>query len=219
MSSTDVGATERAIRRLLPSGVAVAVWSGDDAPVGYPDEEAALERAVPRRVAEFRRGRACARAALERLGVPACAIAVGKEREPIWPAGVVGSITHGGGLVAAVAARRERIAALGLDVEPAGPLPEGTRGLIVHPSEDAGDGLEKVVFSAKESIFKALFPLTGVWLGLLDVIVELDERTGRFRAARAPDAAAETPRLAELEGRWILTDGRVMTAAFAEAPR
>src|SRR5204862_697538 len=118
------------IRRLFPGEVAVAVWEGDEEPPLYPEETAAVVRAVPKRAAEFARGRACARAALAQLGVSSAPLPVGPERAPIWPEGFVGSVTHCRGLVAAVAARSARVSALGLDAEPAGALPSGTERLI-----------------------------------------------------------------------------------------
>lgn len=209
-----------AIRGLLPPEVALAIWLGGAVPPVYPEEGTALARAVPIRAAEFGQGRACARAALGQFGVPSGPIPVGAHRAPVWPSGFVGSITHCRGLVAAVAARSERIVALGLDAEPVGALPEGTGRLILHPMDphdpDGREGvasIEKVVFSAKESIFKALFPLTGVWLGFLDVVVAVDEAKRRFTAAPAPGAAATTPELTRLRGSWAVADGIVVAAA------
>ena len=74
-------------------------------------------RGVAKRQAEYLAGRLCAREALRRVtgqpGVPA----VGADRAPQWPLGVVGSITHGDNWAAALVAQREQWRALGLDVE------------------------------------------------------------------------------------------------------
>src|SRR5687768_10978445 len=180
-ASLSPRALERArdtIRGLLPHEVALSFWDGDGAPSEHPEETQAVARAVEKRVLEFRRGRACARAALAQLGAPEGPIPVGAHRMPTWPAGYVGSITHCTGLVAAVAARADRIASVGLDAEPAAALPGEPRAHIVHPLDRPvrpGGVIEKVVFSAKESIFKALFPRAGIWLDFLDVAVRLDE--------------------------------------------
>ena len=78
----------------------------------YPEEAMAIERAVDKRRAEFTRGRACAREALSELGVPPQPIPVGTHRQPVWPLGVVGSITHCKGLVVAVAAMMSELPAI-----------------------------------------------------------------------------------------------------------
>lgn len=221
--SMETGELREAVLRMLPPGVAFAIWEGDGSPAECPGESTALLGAVPARATEFRRGRACARDALAQLGAPPAPLPVGPGRAPVWPAGFVGSITHCRGLVAAVAATSHRYTALGLDAEPAGSLPAGTRHFVLHPVEREGrDGLatdiDKVVFSAKESIFKALFPFSGVWLGFHDVIVEVDPSGRRFSARPAPDASAVAPRIGALQGRCVIEQGLVVTACFLEAP-
>ncbi|MEX2466343.1 MAG: hypothetical protein WD995_05500, partial [Gemmatimonadota bacterium] len=131
--SASADRIEAALGEILPAGAAVAVWSG--LPGGAqeaesllgPTEREAVRNAVPKRRIEFARGRHCARAALVRAGWDRgfVEIPVGAERQPVWPAGFTGSITHCDGLVAAVATRLgPNLTAIGLDAEPARPLPE-----------------------------------------------------------------------------------------------
>jgi 4'-phosphopantetheinyl transferase EntD len=211
-------AVRSALQAILPAEVALSVWEGGDEPELYPGEGEAIARAVEKRAREFRRGRACARAALAQLGVEPGPILVGPDRGPVWPAGFVGAITHCQGLVAAVAARASRIAAIGVDAEPARGLPGETHRHIVRPEERHPDAevLEMAVFSAKESIHKALFPLTGVRLDFLDVVVRLDREAGRFSATPAAGARRRAPRLEELSGRFVVTDGFVLSACHLE---
>jgi 4'-phosphopantetheinyl transferase EntD len=210
-----------AIRALFDGDVAVTVWEGDHDPGPSPDEPATLARAVPSRVLEFRRGRACARAALEELGCPRSSIPVGPDREPIWPAGFVGSITHCADLVAAVAAKAGEIEALGLDGEPAKPLPSEVRRLVLHPAERPkllAGGLDTVVFCAKEAIFKALFPLVRTTFGFADVIVDLDGRSRTFAARPSANASVLRPHLTLLRGRFAIAAGFVLTGCLVGAP-
>ena len=86
----------------------------------WPDEAAAVARAIPKRRGEFAQGRSAARAAMGLLGHPPMAIPAGSDRAPIWPKGLVGSITHTNGLCAA--ALSQNAAALGIDAEQAVPL-------------------------------------------------------------------------------------------------
>jgi len=214
----DIGAVRSALQAILPAHAALAVWEGGDEPDLYPGEGEAIARALDKRAREFRRGRACARAALAQLGVEPAPILVGPGRAPLWPAGFVGAITHCEGLVAAVVAHASRIAAIGVDAEPARGLPGETHRHIVHAQERHPDQevLEMAVFSAKESIHKALFPLTGVRLDFLDVVVRLDREAGHFSAAPAPDARHQAPRLEELIGRFVVAEGFVLATCHLE---
>ena len=209
-----------ALRKLLPREATLSVWAGDSEPAIYPEEARAVERAVSKRVIEFRRGRACARGALADLGVPPRAIPVGPDRAPIWPAGYVGSITHCAGLVAAVAAPIADVSALGFDAEPAKALPTETQPLLLHPTErrtGEDEVLETVVFSAKEAIHKALFPHTEVWMDFLDVVVELDTERGHFAAVPAPGGVASAHGLTDLKGRFAVTEGFVLAVGYLDA--
>src|SRR5690242_4153856 len=101
------------IEQLLPAGVAAAEEFQDrlDAAL-FPAEAAQIQGAVEARRREFATGRHCARQALAALGVPATPLLSGGHREPLWPAGVVGSITHCTGYRAAAVAPDERLAAI-----------------------------------------------------------------------------------------------------------
>jgi len=118
----------RLIAGLLPPAVAAAESTGNpppDAPGLFPAEEEALRTAGPRRRAEFAAGRSCARAALAALGVAAGPILPGPAGQPLWPAGVTGSITHCAGYQACAVARVTDVPAIGIDAEPDAPLPAG----------------------------------------------------------------------------------------------
>ena len=233
-----VATLEAALGALVPPGVSVAVWSpalGEGA-LG-PREAEAVARAVPKRRAEFARGRACAREALRRAGYgPEGAaratgaapltedpgfveIPVGASREPLWPEGFTGSITHCDGFVAAVAAHAGVVRAIGLDAEVDRALPDGVPAQVITPEEaealpDAGQHI--VCFSAKESIHKAVFPLTGVWLDFLDVSVALD--SGGFRARPAAGARARVPEVEALNGRYTRMGRVVVTVGWVPIP-
>ncbi|WFR78170.1 4'-phosphopantetheinyl transferase superfamily protein [Janthinobacterium rivuli] len=157
---------------------------------------AAIARSVPKRQAEYFFGRLAARAALARLGIADAQIGTGASRQPLWPAGVVGSISHGGGYAAAVALPAQRHEAIGIDIEAvvgaemreallstAIGLPELA---LLHQlnSVNALEFLMTVVFSAKESFFKAAFPTVGYYFDFTAVtLTAFDEarRTLTFR--------------------------------------
>ena len=208
---------------LLPPDVVVVEGTGGDPTEVLPVERAHVARAVPKRQAEFEQGRTCARRALRRLGIEGWALLPGPKREPRWPPGVVGAITHTDGYVAAAVARRPAGWSLGIDAEQRAPLPDGVADLVCTGLEQrwsaarTGDGVpwEAVVFSAKESVFKAWFPLTGRWLGYLDADIDLDPEAGTFRVL-ALRSDADRPAPADYRGRFLVTSDLILTTAVVE---
>lgn len=166
---------------IVPGEVAVVETGGDLAGPLFPEEEALLARAVDKRRREFTTGRHCARAALRELGVAPVAILRGEKGEPLWPAGVVGSLTHCAGYRAAAVARAEDVVTMGIDAEPHEPLPDGILDQIAGPTEMAhlaelrdGCDWDRLLFCAKEATYKAWFPLARRWLGFHDAEVTID---------------------------------------------
>jgi 4'-phosphopantetheinyl transferase EntD len=93
------------IERLLPQVVSCRTARDDEAGARlFPEEAMQLDGAVDSRLREFATGRSCARQALAGLGLAPAPILRGAKREPLWPAGIVGSITHCRGYRAAAVA-------------------------------------------------------------------------------------------------------------------
>ena len=217
------------IEEILPPEVATAEAFDDAAPaVLFPAEEAAIARAVPKRRSEFATGRACARAALAKLGLPPSPIVPGPRGAPQWPAGVAGSITHCAGYRASAVAYLKDVAGIGLDAEPNAPLPDGVLERIAVPQERAwlpelaaavpGVSWDRLLFCAKESVYKAWFPLTRRWLGFEQAAITVDPRAGAFTAELLePAVALDGRRLAGFAGRWLARDGLVLTAITVPA--
>ncbi|MFJ2226625.1 4'-phosphopantetheinyl transferase family protein [Streptomyces halstedii] len=214
------------IERLLPAYVACADTheTGAEGEAGlYPEEAALIERSVDRRRHEFTAVRACARRAMTALGLPPAPVLRGHRGMPLWPEGTVGSMTHCDGYRAAVLARASDIRGLGIDAEPDETLPPDVWPAVSLPSErrritpdaDApSPHWDRLLFSAKESVFKAWFPLTRI---------ELDFAEADVRFHRDDDAATEGTFTAELlrtapgmprvfEGAWLADKGFVVTA-------
>ncbi|MGC1166279.1 MAG: 4'-phosphopantetheinyl transferase superfamily protein [Solirubrobacterales bacterium] len=212
------------IERILPDTV-VAVEAGDDegAVALFPEEEAVVARAVERRRREFATGRACARRALKRLGGPAGPVLAGNRGEPVWPAGVVGSITHCRGYRGCAVAMATEMAALGIDAEPHEPLPDGLVDKVAGPEEmgaltelaqaESAIAWDRLLFSAKESVYKAWYPLTERWLGFEDAVLTLDPRERTFTARLlVPGPEQAGAEVHGFDGRWLVADGLVLTA-------
>jgi enterobactin synthetase component D / holo-[acyl-carrier protein] synthase len=194
----------------------------------WPEEEALLgPRASPKRRQDFAAGRACARRALVQLGAPAGALLSGSNRQPLWPPGIVGSITHCSGYCAAAVAWATRVWAIGIDAEVNVALPVGVVAQVCSPAEQdwvrlapqSGIPWATVIFCAKESIYKAWFPLTGRWLGFEDVKVTVDPHAGAFTAAAVSEAAV-APGIwpARVHGRFLVTRDLVLSAVFLPPP-
>ncbi|WP_242909906.1 4'-phosphopantetheinyl transferase family protein [Actinomadura terrae] len=211
------------IERIVPPGVAASTAYHDPpGAVLFPEEEPEVARAVDKRRREFTTVRWCARRALAELGFAPAPIPRGEKGAPRWPDGVVGSMTHCDGYRAAAVARAGDVRALGIDAEPHGPLPEGVLDVISREEEvPLLDELrraspdvhwDRLLFCAKEAVYKAWFPVARRWLGFEDasLVLALD---GTFTAAiLAPD-----PPFAGFAGRWAVADGLV--AAAITVPR
>ena len=200
------------LEKLLPAEVLIRKLSEEvDVALLYPEEAACIAAAVPARRREFAQGRLCARQALADLGILHFPLLPGKDRAPIWPAGVVGSLTHCGGTCAAAVAQADRIAGVGIDVESAEPLADELLHLVCVPAERAWleaspehsrGVLAKLLFSTKESVFKCFYPLTGVFLDFQDCEICIREEAGDFTAVLQHPRLPPDLRGAELRGRF-----------------
>ncbi|MFE6281999.1 4'-phosphopantetheinyl transferase [Streptomyces sp. NPDC057877] len=216
---------------LLPGTVVAVEAYGDDgteaAPL-YPEEAALVAQAVAKRRREFTVVRACARRAMEKLGVPPQPVLPGERGAPRWPAGLTGSMTHCDGYCAAALVRAADLASLGIDAEPQGPLPDGVLEAVALPSErerlrtlaaaHPAVHWDRLLFSAKESVYKAWFPLTGQWLEFTEADIDLrvgpgEPLGGTFRAELlVPGPVVAERRLTRFDGRWTVQRGLTATA-------
>lgn len=213
------------LAQVVPDSVAAAeAFSDIPFEQPFPGEQDLITTAVERRRREFVTARRCAREALALLGHPPAPIRSGSGREPLWPAGVVGSITHCLGYRAAAVAHDTDLASIGIDAEPHGPLPDGVLDAVTIPPErvlldrlaraDPGTHWGRLLFSAKESIYKAWYPLTGRWLGYEDACLSVDAAKQTFTARLLLDGQRRDggPRLTGLHGRYRVARGLIVTA-------
>lgn len=174
---------QRLAERLGPGiGVACTGIDGDPQRL-YPEEFAAVRRAVPRRQREFAAGRQAARQAMADIGWPPVAIPSALDRSPVWPEGLVGSISHTGRACVAVVGLREQVHAIGIDIENDLPMDPRLWPMICTPEERAFVSTQPTplqgrlvtwLFSAKEAFYKWQYPQTRRMLDFQDVRVELN---------------------------------------------
>lgn len=222
-------ATACGISAILPDDVACAEAYGDpfDSAV-LPEEAIAISTASTKRRRQFATGRILARQALEKIGAVPAAIARGPYGEPVWPPGVVGSITHCPGYCAAVVAPLAVALAIGIDAEVDRELPAGVLDLIAGMEErrwieaHAGSRAhwDRLLFSAKESVYKAWFPLMRCRLTFDAVRIVFSPETASFRAVflRGPAVVRGQP-LDHIEGRYARLAAHVVTAVSIPSGR
>lgn len=183
---------------------------------------------MEKRRRDFIGARHCARLALAELGEPPVAIGKGERGAPIWPRGIVGSLTHCDGYRAAALGHKLRFRSIGIDAEPHAELPEGVLDSVTLAPErewlrdtDSPLHLDRLIFCAKEATFKAWWPLTLRWLGFEDAHITFELEDNSVGAGRGtfhskilvPGQTNDggTP-LASFDGRWQIVDGFILTA-------
>ena len=213
---------------LLDPRIAIAEGPLNGGPEDLTAEEAmSVAGAVSKRRLEFATGRKYARSAMAAFGRTA-SLPRGKDRMPIWPDDLVGSITHTGSWAAAVVARRkDGFTAIGIDIEPASELSEDLSETICTPDERARlasiDGMTPglaahIVFCMKEAAYKCQFPVSGAMLDFSDMAIAVDVRAGTFSATFLRGAAPF--RVDDrLLGRFSVAGGHIASAVLIASER
>lgn len=221
MNDSDFASCYRSIlpKTVLVESAQAADWQ---TPV-YPEEESLIKKAVEKRVREFRAGRHCAARVLSWLGVEQYPIVSGSQREPLWPEHIVGSITHSGEVcIAAATIKNAMITSVGIDVEGAEPLEPNLEKMICTAAElDQLARLPgqlpwtKIIFSIKESIFKAWYPLFHCYLDFLEATLtfdQLDSDTPTVTIQIHPNEIPDELKNFEFDGQFRLLDDYVLSS-------
>ena len=206
-----------AIRQSVAGGIVVE--GGDLEPADRDlllTEELSLGNVVPARRREFRAGRIYARQALQGLGASNSVIPVGHNRAPVWPTGVVGSISHTRSQCAVAIGWSADFLGIGIDIEEDAPLSCDLAELVSHAPElehrkviesRLGYDLPKLLFVIKEAFYKMYFPLNGRFLTFHDVRVELDVEKRAAKVTIAPSSRLAAADNGCFEGRFGNSDG------------
>ena len=177
---------------------------------------------VSKRQTEYLAGRLCARSAIAAVsGQALLPTTTAESRAPKWPEGICGSITHGDGLAAAIAAPSQHWQSLGIDIERILPAARAQRlqQQLLTPAELASlEALSPeqkslritLSFSLKESLFKALNPLTGRYFYFHDAEI-IDWSEDRAQLRLLTDLSTQWPAQSLLEGQFVRLNERVLS--------
>ncbi|MFC5391027.1 4'-phosphopantetheinyl transferase family protein [Bosea vestrisii] len=191
-----------------------------DLGIALPDR---IARAAPRRRAEWLAGRRCASEALRLLTGHGACLGMAPDRSPLWPGGTLGSISHSGDVAVAIAARADSCLGIGLDIErvmdgqgasevaPEALTPRERRHLANDPFSVT------LAFSAKESLFKALYPLLRrpMSFQLSELIAWGDQGTARLRLVE--ELSPQFPAGREIEARFARLGDLLLTRVLVTA--
>lgn len=218
-TDTTIGDLLKNLQTITPAPVAASVVAVDGTHDALDAEAEAIRHAILSRQNEFTAGRAAARGALVQLGAEPVAILRGEDRRPLWPDGIVGSISHTAGYAAAAVGRSPEIQGLGLDIEEKSPLKPVLYRKIMTPAErelrEASPMVGsvprcKLTFVTKEALFKSIYPITRQFFGFQEASVELHP-DGSWQARFFPEAIGLSSSFTAHEGRWRMV-GNVILA-------
>lgn len=186
-------------------------------------ERESVQGAVEKRQREYATGRVLARELLARLGIEDFPLVNDADRVPIWPTGIIGSISHcPQACVVVIAPASDALRSLSVDVEVDEPLEaelwstiatdQETRWIEAQSRSEWGR-LMKLLFSAKEAIYKCQFPITRRPLEFRDVSLQLDPKAGTYRADIRPESGNMHTTATTITGRLRRSEGLILTAA------
>jgi 4'-phosphopantetheinyl transferase EntD len=178
---------------LAATGIIVGnrlISDGDECAL-LPEEAGAFASSVVKKRRASGAARIVARELLAQLGCSyLTALPKSTSGAPIWPQGIVGSLAHDSRFAIAAVGRRHDVAALGIDIEPAEGLPFEL-DLIATPKErlriSSYRYIGRLLFTAKEAVYKAVHPLDNVFLEHHDVEIDFDARKAIVRGQRVLD--------------------------------
>ena len=173
-----------------------------------------LDKAAPKRRAEFMAGRLCARRALGLVQGKESVPSIGPDRAPLWPTGAVGSISHSDSWAAALVGSQDHYLGLGIDIEPylsGSDSQKLATALLTAAERERFNELTAaqfafmvtLTFSLKESLFKALYPLVSRRFYFEDAeVVAWNITTGTARLRLLSHLSADWPKGSELAAHF-----------------
>ncbi|MGR3218660.1 MAG: 4'-phosphopantetheinyl transferase family protein [Candidatus Anammoxibacter sp.] len=208
----------KVLRMIFPGFVATEE-SNREEPLGtiYPEEEAFVQNVAQKRRSDFTAGRLCARKALTQLGIDKFPIKMDKDRSPVWPAEIVGSISHTDGFCGVAVALKSKAESLGLDVERLDRLSDKCWYLICTDSEiswikslpeNRQQDIATLIFSAKECFYKCQYIINKCWVGFHDAEISVNPGldNGKFEIRLLKDISNSFLKETSFKGKYVFKD-------------
>ncbi|MCY4144084.1 MAG: 4'-phosphopantetheinyl transferase superfamily protein [Gammaproteobacteria bacterium] len=199
---------------VLPHTCLVLSRVGDHVDQLLNPENQAIQNSIASRKREFSSGRRAAHTALRQIGIEGVPIDR-TGRMPNWPSGIVGSISHSNALAVATIGPDDEYVGIGIDVIPVLAVSESVGGRVLLDAErqwlsqmDSGTW-RTALYSAKESIYKAVNPIVGEFLAFDDVELRVSLESLEFSAntTRARESSNTVKRgkgyFHRIEGHWL----------------
>jgi len=213
-----VDALVNSIKILFPFDVFVEVLiASDKTYVLHPKEAAYLEDMPLKRRKSFVMGRVCSKNSLSKIYDDYFPVLVGKNRQPLWPEKVTGSISHSGDYCASVVTlKNESLISIGFDIETSKDISDFFIDYVCTDWEKLNRGnlaglshieFSKLVFSIKESFYKAIYPVLKLELDFFDVEVDFSEHDHSFRFRSLNQSINKL----NIHGRYCITDSYVIS--------
>ncbi len=209
---------QRKLADCLPSGVYAHLSSHyQEDFVLHADEQRSCRRFSGKRIRDFVLGRYNAVKALQMLGISRQPIPMGNSREPLWPGGSIGSISHTEGLAGAIVASNLGYCGLGLDIERSQNIDDIASQFCTHGELEYSRELFpeseylNVVFGAKEAIYKCIWPTVRRFISFKDVQVAVDMNCNQFQVQWHNSVH---PELDRVRGFWVTAHGYMAVVAL-----
>ena len=192
----------------------------------HPEEEKiSASFGSSKRRAEFSLGRYCAHRALSKFELESVPILRNTEsREPYWPKSVRGSITHSEGFAAAAVGLAKDVSGIGIDLESLSRVVDFNirRHVCVDKEQEFMESLTaeqasrylRIIFSAKESIFKCFFPISQTYLSFQDAAIIIDEKKFEFSFVLSKACSGITSAGFQHSGRFSIKDDLLLTSVY-----
>ena len=232
MGTQRVGA--EACRQVFADGVNYLLTPTDDYAVHLTSAEQVATRDMSeQRLRSYSTGRYLSHQLLANAGFPDTDVLSGDEREPLWPPGVQGSISHTDAWCLVAMTTAVRYCGLGVDIEQVQALESGLRDIVLTQQEQrdiaalpalsplqqtSGNtlsvtGWPAVYFSIKESLFKCRFPVERQWIDFHQATVSVDPDARTFSAVFAPELDNTLLNNSNLNGQFAIIDDHVISVA------
>jgi 4'-phosphopantetheinyl transferase EntD len=186
-----------------------------------PAELALVDGSAGKRKTDFSTGRFCAKKALEQLGIGHSQILRDSGKQPIWPAGIVGSISHSSLLTGAIVGKNSDIVSVGLDIETIGGVELNMWDILFLESEQQFLNLlnnedrnlyPTLLFSLKECFYKFQYPLTRQFLEFNEVEFNMMNEQISMKVIKAGYEMGFN--LEKLQFHWTVADQQLITLCF-----